>query len=375
MWTPLRKAPRMENRLWEELRVWGRSHSLARSQTYSAELGDGSPPSRPQSYSDPPACPGLSLDTAPGVSSSDLQTGRMESGTPSRCSLLVRGRMPRYLATPCQDRAFGQAHPRSVLRPGCWAEDKDPTSFQIRLQTKKRVMEFTHLRVSHLCENRALPGLFPPSGRPDRSRQKSQASSLWIPNTPLNHPTDIYCTLCIPGTMESSGDLPMSKAALMPALPKAAVPQGDVYLGHTNAYIPTNHGTRSEGREKDQWTAAHSGSPRTDAHPVYPMGSFDGLPYIMTTQSRAHKNLATAGSPLPGAPPPGGLGQGTQLSGHREPSHLPMDVCALCQTGWLRHPRNTGCCGLFFPSFAFVFFLLTCGGGSIGSQNSHPTLN
>lgn len=192
MWTPLRKAPRMENRLWEELRVWGHSHSLARSQTYSAELGDGSHPSRPQSYSDPPACPGLSLDTAPGVSSSDLQTGRMESGTPSRCSLLVRGRMPRHLATPCQDRAFGQAHPRSVLRPGCWAEDKDPTSFQIRLQTKKRVMEFTHLRVSHLCENRALPGLFPPSGRPDRSRQKSQASSLWIPRPSKHTPESSY---------------------------------------------------------------------------------------------------------------------------------------------------------------------------------------
>lgn len=200
MWTPLRKAPRMENRLWEELRVWGRSHSLARSQTYSAELGDGSPPSRPQSYSDPRRAQGSHWTQhqeypqvtyglegwSPGLRS------LLAAGTPSRCSLLVRGRMPRHLATPCQDRAFGQAHPRSVLRPGCWAEDKDPTSFQIRLQTKKRVMEFTHLRVSHLCENRALPGLFPPSGRPDRSRQKSQASSLWIPRPSKHTPESSY---------------------------------------------------------------------------------------------------------------------------------------------------------------------------------------
>lgn len=277
MWTPLRKAPRLENRLWEELRVWGRSHSLARSQIYSAELGDGSPPSRPQSYSDPRRAQGSHWTQhqeypqvtyrlegwSPGLRS------LLAVGTPSRCSLLARGRMPRHLATPCQDRAFGQAHPRSVLRPGCWAEDKDPTSFQIRLQTKKRVMEFTNTYAYPICVRTEVSGAYslPPGDQTDQDRKARLhlSGSPGHPNTPLNHPTDIYCTLCIPGTMESSGDLPMSKAALMPALPKAAVPQGGVYL-------PTNHRTRHEGREKDQWTAAHSGSPGPTPVPCTPRG-------------------------------------------------------------------------------------------------------
>lgn len=65
----------------------------------------------------------------------------------------------------------------------------------------------------------------------------------------------------------------------------------------------------------------------------------------------------------------GGLGQGTELLQPQGPSHLPADVCALCQTRSCVQPRNTGCWGHFFP---FDFF---CGGGGIGFQNFHPTWN
>ena len=73
-------------------------------------------------------------------------------------------------------------------------------------------------------------------------------------------------------------------------------------------------------------------SPRTDDGRMYSLGSFDDLPYIVTTQSKGTQGLAMALFFCQRLCLRLAWAKAHNCSGLQGLSHLPTDVCILCQT-------------------------------------------
>lgn len=199
------------------------------SNTFCEVQGQQSP-SRAQSYSDPQHAWGHAV----GPSSSDLQKESVHSLlAPTRCTPLAGG----MDAGPDTCTLLAKTEPLPASSKVCAAARVLVTGQGRHLLPDPGANQgagdgvHTPTHVPPVLEPRWLgptPSLREIGHIGTEAARLHLSGSLGHPKPALNHSANVSHALCISGTMESSGALPMSKTGSVPALLKAAVPRGGV---------------------------------------------------------------------------------------------------------------------------------------------------